>query len=580
MSSRQPSSVREVLESIATTVKTTVDDLSGETDRLRNQIVVNKQAMLATVTRAEGVTPIMPAYEVLKVAYVKAKSDFEKLEHGADPRPALAAQALLRTAAENLAAVRTAHDLQHTAMTACATWQGVHGAALKVALAATGLAPSVVTPHAELVEANNAFLASLRKPDFIEADGLHAAVGLKLDAFVKAQTAAQKPAPQKMIGDAVTTGNLAARLKEPDFLKEVDDWVKTADATDPAQRANMIAVIKGLDPAEGAMRKKVFELAFKTKMQSQTRLYSPIMVGKPPKPKLDSKGQPMMRDEFKDNVPLDAAAMDAMADVMGQLPARHMPSKWFVLGQNADENTRGSYDDKSDGADLAFSLKDSAKGFKQEYAGNCAPGDPLEKAKAFDVMIRHECGHKAGAVVGCDALTGTAMAGEWIHHNTAANVLTALASVFQDFVAAVQVTGAPTEVAIRKAVLDPENGFDPGAIAAALGIDEARVPAGHLLFQVLHQGAHKKFLCGTSPVSVGGRMYVVGGPEEGSWFSFSKAAWDKRVSLYQYAAPMEWFAEFYATANNGDAKVRQEAKSRFPLAWDWLKDHDCIVVGV
>jgi hypothetical protein len=156
-------------------------------------------------------------------------------------------------------------------------------------------------------------------------------------------------------------------------------------------------------------------------------------------------------------------------------------------------------------------------------------------------------------------------------------VLKALAPHYDKLVEKAQEKGIPAEPAIRAAILDPDNGYDAAMIAAALKIQDA-TRLDHPLLQMLGQGGVKGYQCGSTPVAIEGRMYIVGGPDA-RWFSFEKSAWDKRVSLYQYATPNEWFAEFYATANNGDAKLREEAKKRYPDAWKWLNDRNCIVVG-
>jgi len=578
MSSRPMSSVREVLESIAGTVKEKVEDLTGETDRLRNQIAANKQAMAATVARADGVKPVLPAYAALIDAYAKAKANFARLEPAPDPRPALAAQQLLRTAADDLAAVRDDADRQAAAKAEYATWAEAHGVALAQAFKAKDLAPTLVKPHADLVAAHKPFAASLGKPDYVEAAGLRGAVEARLTEFARLHAEATKPNPQKGVRDAVTSGDLAAKLKEPSFLKQTTDWMETADPADPAQRADMLAVLKAMDPAQQVMRQKAFEQTFKTTIgKSERRTLTP---------KLKKDGSPSMykgkaetSETLEENVPLDPAALDAMADIMAQLPAAHMPKLWMLEGHNRDKGSNGSYNDLTDEAQFVFSLTDVAGGMTQKYT-NCTPGDPLENAKAFDVLVRHECGHKAAAVARSERLTSTPAGGAWIHHDTADKVLTALDSEFQELVRAIQKgSDKPTAVEIRKQVLNPDNYYDSTNIAEALRLPEGRVP-DHLVLQILVQGSGIRFNCGSSPVSANGRMYVMGGPGTGSWFSFDKSAWDKRVSLYQYAAPNEWFAEFYATANNGEAKVREEAKSRYPEAWAWLKAKDCIVVGV
>lgn len=578
MSSRPMSSVREVLESIAGTVKTTVEDLTGETERLRNQIAINKQAMQATLVRADGVKPILPAYETLITAYGMAKADFAKIEHAPDPRPALAAQQLLRTAADDLAAVRDEHDRQFAARAAYSSWADTHGVALDQALEAKDLGPSLVKPHADLLQANKPFAASLGKPDYVEAAGLRGAVEARLTEFVRLRSEAEKPNPQKSVRDAVTSGHLAAKLKEPVFLKQITDWMETADPADPAQRADMLAVLKAMDPAQQVIRQKAFEQTFKTKIgKSEKRTLVPKLL-KNGKPSM-YKGKAETSETLEENVPLDPAALDAMADIMAQFPAAHMPKLWMLEGHNRDKGSNGSYNDLTDEAQFVFSLTDIADGLTQKYT-NCTPGDPLENAKAFDVMVRHECGHKAAAVAGSEELTNSPDGGAWVHHDTADKVLTALDSEFQEFVRVIQKgSDKPTAVDIRKQVLNAQNYFSAFSIAEALKLPEDRVPE-HLVLQILVQGSGNRFNCGSSPVSANGRMYVMGGPGTGSWFSFDKSAWDKRVSLYQYAAPNEWFAEFYATANNGEESVREAAKSRYPDAWKWLKKNHCIVVGV
>lgn len=551
MSGSPVTSVREVLESMVGAVKSTFDDITGETDRLRRLIVTNKQAMQVTVTRAEGVKPFMPAFVPLHEAYQDAKLEFTRIEQGQDPRPALQAQGLLQTAAVNLAAVRDEHDRQHQAMTACAQWQDTHGAAVTKALATpkvSTMSPQVQQAFTLLDSANKAVLTSMDKPDFAEALGLYPALEQRMTEFGSVKT---------------------------EFIKTKTDWVmKTADPTNPQQRSEMVALLKAMDPADDKQRKLVFQKIFKTSVSGGSRIYD--MQAKPVLNKQSGKME--QPEKFHKAAPIPPAAMEAMADIMAQLPTAHMPKVWALVGQNADKNTRGSYNDEegADSAELNYSLVDTEEGFDQKYSGGggCLPGDPLENAKAFDLLIRHECGHKAGRTLAAE-LTPLAGAGGWKCPESTENVLAEIGSVVNEFVAAVQQQGAPAAQAILGAVA--QSPFDAGGIAKLLKIPSNRVPSDHLLMQVLKQGT--TYQCGGSPVSVGGRMYVIGGPE-GKWFSFSKAAWDKRLSLYQYATPDEWFAEFYATANNGDASLREAAKSRYPEAWQWMSTRGCIVVGV
>lgn len=451
---------------------------------------------------------------------------------------------------------------------------GVSAAAHEALAAASPVSPTLVKLAATQLRTALAGLDRL----IVQAKAESA---LPIEPSVEPAGATVELAPtRRAIREAVGGAELSAKLREPVFAEEVKSWMKTADPADPEQRADMLAVIKAMDPNAREERQEAFELTFRTKvLKSEERNYIPIISQKTGKPVMDPlTKQPKVSEDLKE-VPLDPVALTKMADVMAQLPTEHMPSGWLLLGQTGDKNSRGSYNDATDQADLQFSLLDSKDGFEQPYASNCLPGDPLETAKAFDLMIRHECGHKAAAVLGSDQLTGTDKAGRWVHHDTTERVLDALGSTYQDFVAQVQAAGGPEAARIKAAVCDEDNGFDGDAIAEALGINPEKFPSEHMVLKVLQQGAGRRYQCGSTPVSVDGRMYVVGGPDNGSWFSFDKAAWDKRLSLYQYAAPNEWFAEFYAAANNGAASIREAARSRYPQAWNWLDDKGAIVVG-
>lgn len=187
MSSRPMSGVREVLSALMGGVQSVVDDLSGETERLRQQIAQGKSAMQADVARAEGVKPILPEFEKPIVDYQLAKAKLAKLEKEPDLRPALAAVGELGTAAGNLAALGGRHDVQSKAMADCAEWAQKNGAALKVSLEnkEIGTKPQPVqAAHAKLKEADRLVRESL-KSDFVEARTRYATLKRQLDEFQK-----------------------------------------------------------------------------------------------------------------------------------------------------------------------------------------------------------------------------------------------------------------------------------------------------------------------------------------------------------------------------------------------------------
>lgn len=407
------------------------------------------------------------------------------------------------------------------------------------------------------------------------------------------------PPSQQAIREAMTGGKLAEKLNDPEFLKKTNEWMAKANPSDPQQRQDMVAVIKAMDPAKKAARQKAFEQTFKTTIAMSTKTEKVFRKNSKGEQALDRNKQPIFEYESKE-FEFDPAALTAMTDIMAQLPTEHMPEGWILNAQTYAKLSSGSYNppakkgdlidedgdpenrdnieeqDRAGMANFNFSLEDLAEGLEAEYT-NCAPGDPLEDAKAFDVIVRHECGHKAAVEVASRGLTDLPIAGAWVDHKK--NPLSAMDSDFQDLVLTLQNGGlAPTKEDIALAVMEgaKDGAFDAAKMARAMKIPKTRVDPimGHVVIQVLKQAG--SYMCGSAPISAGGRMFVKGGPNN-SYFSFLKSSWDKRVSFYQYATPDEWFAEFYATANNGKPSVREAAKNRYPEAWQWLKAKGCIV---
>lgn len=194
------SAVREVLEflrqkaeAVVTTAGETVYELTGTLDRAREELDAARQSMQALIDRAEGVSPILPAYEAPRMAFLEARARVDELAAERDPRPALAATELLRQAAEALAALRDEHDLQHQAMTACADWQGSpECSAMAQALAEDDVPGPLQAAHGRLVQAHQAFTTSLGKPDFVEADDLRGELADALGDFVADRTALEQ----------------------------------------------------------------------------------------------------------------------------------------------------------------------------------------------------------------------------------------------------------------------------------------------------------------------------------------------------------------------------------------------------
>ena len=103
----------------------------------------------------------------------------------------------------------------------------------------------------------------------------------------------------------------------------------------------MLAVLKAMDPAQHAMRQKAFEQTFKTKIgKSEKRILVPKL--RPNGQPSMYKGKPESTEALEKDVPLDPAALDAMASIMAQFPSAHMPKLWMLEGHNRDKGSNGS----------------------------------------------------------------------------------------------------------------------------------------------------------------------------------------------------------------------------------------------
>jgi hypothetical protein len=394
------------------------------------------------------------------------------------------------------------------------------------------------------------------------------------------------PPAQKSVREAMRGGKLKEKLAEPEFELATQEWMAKADPSDPEQRKDMLSVLKAIDPAKRAERQKAFEQTFNAKVKSdeyKAELLTTLdRSTKPPSrvPKLDKDGNRQYNLGKSIEAPVNPVALEMMADIMGELPPEHMPKQWVLTGQDDPTKlgTGGSYNDETDNAQLTFSLADVLSGGKHKYSGNCDPQDPLHGADAFDLLVRHECGHKAGLSLKSRSLTDQASSGGWTDHGQNMDaVLAEMGTEWAQFVTAVQGShGAPAEAAIKNTVKAAiEQGLDAAAMADELKIGHDRIPDDAALLKLLRQ-ALGGYLMGSSPASSGDRIFIVGGPDR-NWFSFSKSSWKNKVSYYQYATPEEWFAEFYAAANNKTEGIRKAAKQRYPDAWAWMKEKGCVV---
>jgi hypothetical protein len=390
------------------------------------------------------------------------------------------------------------------------------------------------------------------------------------------------PAGRDGVRGALVDGDLGTRIQDPTFRGQVMSWLDTVDDPDPAVKGELLAAFRAAPGTDGELRQKIFGKVFRCGLTSTV-----------------------------DGVPtaVPAATLDKIADIIEGLPKEHLPGSWDLQGTSGMTASSGSWDPDNQKATFEYGV-DDAPDFQQAYL-NAEPGEALEGTKCFDLMIRHEIGHAVDTRNGGSALTSTTAGGGWRIHGAFEDVVPLLASQLTSFAQALVgplgLETAPDGDAIGKALagVGQTNLQAPDKLRTALGsalekaigtanigilrgitkfsekkVAVARaIPMDHALIRIVLQGAQPNpyFKLGSDPIAHEGRVYLNAENDNG-WVSFERATWSSKVSMYQYRSPGEWFAEFYAAANNGDPAVRKKAASAYPQAYEWLRQRDMLVV--
>lgn len=407
------------------------------------------------------------------------------------------------------------------------------------------------------------------------------------DARAAAPDPSTLPPALRRVHEATASGELATKLADPTFRSEFLEYVATIKgALDEGARAQMVAALRAAPKADSELRQKVFEGAFNCTLES-------VKLG----------------DSGEEASAVPPAVLDKTVDILANFPTSHLPKKWKLI-ENPGPYTSGTYIPESGLAQFDFGA-DDAPAFDQAYL-NAQPGDALEGTKCFDVMIRHEMGHAVHANQNGKALTDSKDGGGWQPHKTLDNVLAALDDLVGSFASAIKaslnMSVDPKAEVLSYLKTAQKSEFGRGAAAVKNGMANSKlewfmadgkvpawagvtsrgaklralkdaIPEDHALLTVLIQGMKQNafFELGSSPVAHDGRVYLDSGLGDDGWVSFDASTRDNMVSMYQYRAPGEWFAEFYATVNNASESVRKKGAAAYPAAYRWMKEKKMLI---
>lgn len=254
----------------------------------------------------------------------------------------------------------------------------------------------------------------------------------------------------------------------------------------------------------------------------------------------------------------DAPGLRRAWNVFETLPALH-------LGGSNASLVRFVRQAASPGASAGGYYQESEKKSSISYdpaklgAANRAadPGDPLFGVNRFDKVVRHEVGHAVDAQLGASAryCVGNTAGGNWRDHGSGAGLAATLVSASNS---GIQHWHNPKQKAVIIGVL--QSCIDKGT-PLTLAMLRA-MPFWHHLDKAHRDKIKHDTVCtmlqvqfesdspwyrvanGGYPLA-DGRIYQES--YRGNWVSYDAEARSRKVSLYQFRAPGEWFAEAYAT---------------------------------
>lgn len=260
----------------------------------------------------------------------------------------------------------------------------------------------------------------------------------------------------------------------------------------------------------------------------------------------------------------DAAGLRQIWPVLAALPPSHVENNSaldFFERYTGGGSAGGFYSTARNNVGMKYGANrlNSRNGAAQENvtrADGSVVDDPLWGVNRFDKVVRHEIGHAVDRGNGhSDSYcVGNAAGGDWTNESKstmAQTMVTASAGDINGW------SNAEQKTAIIAALQEVIDGGVPGQIDAKIDAidglsaeDRAKVKADDAVraLRVCFSSDSPWYsLPDAGGIPLNGRIYQQAYQRDSAWWSYQQDTRDRKVSLYQYRAPGEWFAEAYAT---------------------------------
>ena len=254
-------------------------------------------------------------------------------------------------------------------------------------------------------------------------------------------------------------------------------------------------------------------------------------------------------------------------DVLEVLPEEHVAA-------NASLSAINRYNEPGDISGWANNAGEVGIGYDNSSdllaPESTEPGDPLEGANAFDVLVRHEIGHRVFPNVNGAAHCRSRQGGGWLVYDGsdhtpregAEQLVASSGGVINSWPdngekrqiidALGRALGGPNTVDVELDALS----FYPEDLAKKADID-----GDNAVWVVRNSTADDQpWWDSDHRRTLNGRIYQEA--YEQTWVSYDAAARQRKVSAYQFRSPWEWFAEAYAAYYDPSHEVRGRFNNR------------------